>query len=110
MANLNLPEKAMRQQISAAIQVVIQTARLSDGTRKITQVAEITGMEGDIVTMQDIFTYERAGIAEGGKVIGQYVASGIRPKFTDRFKAYGISLPAGLFDNLVDTGAHRVRR
>jgi pilus assembly protein CpaF len=110
MANLNLPEKAMRQQISAAIQVVVQTARLSDGTRKIVQVAEITGMEGDIVTMQDIFTFDRVGIGEGGKVIGQFMATGIRPKFADRFKAYGISLPAGLFDNLVDTGAHRIRR
>ena len=110
MANLNLPEKAMRQQISAALQVVVQTARLSDGTRKITQISEITGMEGDIVTMQDIFTFDRIGIGDGGKVLGQFVASGIRPKFSDRFKAYGIGLPAGLFDNLVDTGAHRTRR
>jgi pilus assembly protein CpaF len=110
MANLNLPEKAMRQQIAAAIEVVIQTARLSDGTRKITQIAEITGMEGDVVTMQDIFTFERAGISEGGKVLGRYIATGIRPKFADRFKAYGISLPAGLFDNLTDTGSFRTRR
>jgi len=110
MANLNLPEKAMRQQIAAAIDVVIQTARLSDGTRKITQVAEITGMEGDVVTMQDIFSYERAGIGEGGKVLGRYVATGIRPRFADRFKAYGISLPAGLFDNLADSGTFRTRR
>jgi pilus assembly protein CpaF len=110
MANLNLPEKAMRQQIAAAIHVVAQTARLSDGTRKITQVAEITGMEGDVVTMQDIFTFERAGIGEGGKVVGRYVATGIRPRFADRFKAYGISLPAGLFDNIADPGTFRTRR
>jgi len=110
MANLNLPERAMRQQISSAIQVVIQTARLSDGTRKVVQIAEITGMEGEVVTMQDIFVFERAGIGEGGKVMGRYVATGIRPRFTDRFKAYGISLPAGLFDNLTDSGAFRLRR
>jgi pilus assembly protein CpaF len=110
MANLNLPEKAMRQQIAAAINVVIQTARLSDGTRKITQVAEITGMEGDVVTMQDIFTFERSGIGEGGKVLGRYMATGIRPKFADRFKAYGVSLPGGLFENVADSGTFRVRR
>ena len=110
MANLNLPEKAMRQQIASAINVVVQTARLSDGTRKIVQVAEITGMEGEVVTMQDIFTYERAGIGEGGKVLGRFVATGIRPRFADRFKAYGISLPAGLFENLADSGTFRTRR
>ncbi len=110
MASLNLPEKAMRQQVASAIQVVIQTARLSDGTRKITTIAEITGMEGDVVTMQDIFVYDRAGTAEGGKVLGRYAASGIRPRFTDRFKAWGISMPAGLFENVGDSLPLRARR
>jgi pilus assembly protein CpaF len=110
MASLNLPEKAMRQQVASAIQVVIQTARLSDGTRKITQIAEITGMEGEVVTMQDIFMYERSGTAEGGKVLGRYAASGIRPRFSDRFKSWGISLPAGIFETAGDALPLRARR
>jgi pilus assembly protein CpaF len=110
MANLNLPDKAMRQQISSAIHVVVQTSRLSDGTRKVVQIAEITGMEGDVVTMQDIFTFDRAGVGEGGKVLGRFVATGIRPKFVDRFRAYGISLPAGLFDTLGEALPLRARR
>jgi pilus assembly protein CpaF len=110
MASLNLPEKAMRQQTASAIQVVIQTARLSDGTRKVTQISEITGMEGDVVTMQDIFTFDRAGTAEGGKVMGRFAASGIRPRFTDRFRAWGISLPPGIFDSTGDALPLRARR
>ncbi len=110
MANLNLPDKAMRQQISSAIHVVVQTSRLSDGTRKVVQIAEITGMEGDVITMQDIFSFDRAGVGEGGKVLGRFVATGIRPKFVDRFRAYGISLPAGLFDTLGEALPLRARR
>jgi pilus assembly protein CpaF len=110
MASLNLPEKAMRQQTASAIQVVIQTARLSDGTRKVTQISEITGMEGDVVTMQDIFVFDRAGTAEGGKVMGRFAASGIRPRFSDRFRAWGISLPAGIFENSGDALPLRARR
>jgi len=110
MASLQLPEKAMRQQTASAIQVVIQTARLSDGTRKITQINEITGMEGDVVTMQDIFTFDRQGTAEGGKVLGRYAASGIRPRFSDKFKAWGISLPAGIFETSADALPLRARR
>ena len=110
MASLNLADKAMRQQIASAIHVVIQTARLSDGSRKVTQIGEITGMEGDVVTMQDIFTFERHGLGEGGKVVGQFRATGIRPKFVDKFKAFGISLPAGLFDSLTEPLPLRARR
>jgi len=105
MANLSLPERAMRQQISSAIQVVIQTARLSDGSRKITQIGEITGMEGDVISMQDIFVFEREGIGENGKVLGQFQATGIRPKLADRLKAYGISLPGSIFENMVEHAA-----
>ena len=100
MASLDLPEKAMRQQIASAIQVVIQAARLSDGTRKITSVSEIVGMEGDVITMQEIFTFERMGIDENDKVIGRFKATGIRPRFTERLKAYGIDLSHLLFSNL----------
>ena len=100
MASLDLPERAMRQQIASAIQVVIQMSRLGDGTRKILQISEIVGMEGDVITMQDIFVYERQGIGDGDKVLGQFKATGIRPKFADRLKAYGIDLGAMLFSNL----------
>jgi len=107
MANLNLPERAIRHQVASAIQVVIQVARLSDGTRKIAQISEITGMEGDVITMQEIFTFERTGIGEEGKVVGQFLATGIRPKFTDRLLAYGVGLPATLFDNVADNRGRR---
>jgi pilus assembly protein CpaF len=100
MASLDLPEKAMRQQIANAIQVVIQVTRLGDGTRKITNISEITGMEGDVITMQDIFVFDRQGVGEGGKVQGQFKATGIRPKFADRLRAYGIDMAAMLFSNL----------
>jgi pilus assembly protein CpaF len=99
MASLDLPDKAMRQQIASAIQVVIQVSRLSDGTRKVTQIAEISGMEGDVITMQDIYTFERQGIGEDDRVLGRFMATGIRPKFTERLKAYGVDLSALLFLN-----------
>ena len=98
MANLNLPESAIRRQISSAIDVVVQVSRLSDGTRKVVSVAEITGMEGNIVTMQDIFMYRRRGIRETGEVLGDYLATGVRPKFAERLLVTGIHLPASLFE------------
>jgi len=100
MAGLNLPTKGMRQQIASAIQVLIQVERLSDGQRKIVNIAEITGMEGDIITMQDVFVYEREGVDEAGNVIGSFKATGIRPRFTDRMLAYGVELPVSLFSNI----------
>jgi pilus assembly protein CpaF len=101
MANLELPERAMRQQIASAINVVIQMSRLSDGSRKIMQVSEIVGMEGDIITMQDIFVYEREGVADNDKVLGRFRATGIRPRFSDRLKSYGIDLSSLLFSNAI---------
>jgi pilus assembly protein CpaF len=100
MSSLDLPERAMRQQIASAVNVVIQVSRLGDGTRKILQISEIVGMEGDVITMQDIFMFERQGVGENDKVLGQFKATGIRPKFADRLKAYGIDLGAMLFSNL----------
>jgi pilus assembly protein CpaF len=100
MAGLNLPEKGMRQQIASAIQVVVHVGRLSDGQRKVMNIGEIVGMEGDIITMQDIFVYKREGLDEDGTVIGQFRATGVRPKFADRMKAYGIELPLALFSNI----------
>ncbi len=102
MANLELPERAMRQQIASAINLVIQVSRLSDGSRKLMQISEIVGMEGDIITMQDIFVYEREGVAENDKVLGRFKATGIRPRFSDRLKSYGIDLSSVLFSNLND--------
>ncbi|HEX8879711.1 MAG TPA: CpaF family protein [Candidatus Acidoferrum sp.] len=98
MASLNLPESAIRRQISSAIDVVVQVSRSSDGTRKVVCVAEITGMEGNIVTMQDIFMYRRRGIRENGEVLGDFVATGVRPKFAERLLVSGIHLPASLFE------------
>jgi pilus assembly protein CpaF len=97
MANVNLPDKAMRQQIAAAIQVVVQQARMSDGTRKVTSVSEITGMEGDVITMQEIFRFDKLGISQDGRVIGRFVATGVRPKVCDRLRTAGVQLPADLF-------------
>jgi pilus assembly protein CpaF len=99
MANLNIPEKAMRQQISSAIDVVIQASRLSDGSRKVMSISEIVGMEGEVITMQEIFSFEREGIDENGKVRGQFRPSGIRPHFATRLQAHGINLPATLFSD-----------
>jgi pilus assembly protein CpaF len=97
MASLDLPEKAMRQQVASAINIVIQMSRLTDGSRKITQISEIVGMEGDIITMQEIYVYEREGMGEGDKVLGNFKATGIRPRCTERLKAYGIDLGSMLF-------------
>src|SRR6266516_5860897 len=84
MASLNLPESAIRRQISSAIDVVVQVSRLSDGTRKVVSLAEITGMEGEVVTMQDIFVFRKRGIRENGEVIGEFMATGVRPKFAEK--------------------------
>ncbi|HSJ24320.1 MAG TPA: CpaF family protein [Longimicrobiales bacterium] len=97
MAGLNLPEKAMRQQVTSAIDVVIQLSRMTDGQRKVMTIAEIVGMEGDVISMQDIFVFEREGTDEEGNVIGEFRSTGIRPRFADRLKAYGIPLPASMF-------------
>ena len=99
MASLDLPEKAMRQQIASAINVIIQVARMSDGTRKVISISEIVGMEGDVITMQDIFVFERQGIDENEKVLGKYKSTGIRPRFAERLKQYGIDLSQLLFAN-----------
>jgi pilus assembly protein CpaF len=100
MAGLNLPEKGMRQQIASAIDVIIQVGRLTDGRRKIQSISEISGMEGDVITMQEIFMYDQEGIDDKGQVIGRFKATGIRPKFTEKLRAHGIELPVSLFSNL----------
>jgi pilus assembly protein CpaF len=99
MANLNLPEKAIRKQIASAITLVVQVARFHDGTRRLTHVAEITGMEDDVVSMQDVFVFEKQGVSADGRTVGNFTATGIRPKFADKLKASGISLPANFFES-----------
>ncbi len=99
MANLNIPERAMRHQIVAAIHAVVQVSRLSDGTRKVINISEVTGMEGEVICMQDIFVFERQGIDETGKVRGTFRASGIRPKFADRLATAGCRLRPALFES-----------
>jgi pilus assembly protein CpaF len=102
MGATNLPERAMRQQISSAIQLVVQQTRLSDGSRKITSVSEITGMEGDIITMQEIFVFEKMGVTQDGKVIGRFRATGVRPKCCERLKMSGIHVPADMFEGVTE--------
>ena len=93
MTGMRLSDRAMRQQIASAVNLVIQVARLTDGTRRITSIAEITGMEGDMIVMQEIFQFERTGVDATGKVIGRFRTTGIRPRFAERLKQYGMQLP-----------------
>src|SRR5213079_1845818 len=102
MGATNLPERAMRQQIAAAIQVVVQQTRLSDGTRNVTSISEITGMEGDVITMQEIFAFEKLGVTQEGKVVGRFRATGVRPKCCERLKACGIHLPPDMFEGVTE--------
>jgi pilus assembly protein CpaF len=98
MSNLNIPTVAIRRQIASALDLVVQVSRLSDGTRRVTNVSEITGMEKDIVTMQDIFVFQKRGIRESGEVLGDFAATGIRPKFSERLLVTGIQLPSSMFE------------
>ena len=99
MAGFELPAKAIREQVSSALNAIIQVARMSDGTRKIVKVTEVTGMEGDVVVMQDIFVFEKQGLDSEGRVIGQFRATGVRPKFLDTIHTAGIHLGAEIFAN-----------
>jgi pilus assembly protein CpaF len=98
MGNVNLHEKAIRKQISSAITLVLQVARFSDGSRRVTHITEITGMEVDIVSMQDVFLFEKQGLSPEGRVLGTFTATGIRPRFEEKLRSAGIALPANLFE------------
>jgi pilus assembly protein CpaF len=100
MANLNIPEKAIRQQIASAVNMVVQISRMADGTRKVTAVSELTGMEGEVITMQDIFLFERSGLGPDGKVRGRFRATGIRPKCAERLASSGVHLPMDMFEHV----------
>jgi pilus assembly protein CpaF len=98
MAGMDLPERAIREQVTSAIDIVIQLVRFSDGTRKVVKVSEITGMEGSTIVMHDVFVYEQRGIDKDGNVIGEFKATGVRPFFAERFKVYGYDIPEGTFE------------
>jgi pilus assembly protein CpaF len=97
MSGLNLPEKAIRQQSASAINIIVQISRLSDGTRKVMSISEITGMEGDVVTIQEVFAFKKSGIGENGNVLGEFLPSGIRPRCTEQLMTAGIQVPTSMF-------------
>jgi pilus assembly protein CpaF len=99
MAELNLPDRAIRHQIASAVSIVVQVARLSDGTRRVTQISEVTGVADDMVTMQDIFVFDRLGIGANGRVLGRFRATGVRPMFSERLEASGIQLSSSIFEH-----------
>src|SRR5450432_3969603 len=102
LANANMQLTSIRQQISSAVNLFVQTARLSDGSRRVTGITEVTGMEGEVVTLQDIFVFEKRGVSPEGKVLGRFAATGIRPKFYEKLLAAGIRLPPDIFDQVMD--------
>jgi pilus assembly protein CpaF len=99
MSALNLPEIATRRQIASALDVVVQISRMSDGTRKVTSISEITGVEGDVISMQEIFAFRKTGLAENGTVLGEFAATGIRPRLSERLAASGVNLPPSMFES-----------
>jgi pilus assembly protein CpaF len=99
MANLNIPEKAIRQHVSSALDLVVQVARLSSGVRRVVAISEITGMEQEVITMQDIFLFDLQGLTPEGRVTGRFRATGIRPKCADKLAAAGWPLPVAMFDH-----------
>lgn len=98
MAGMELPSRAIREQVASAIHIVVQIIRFPDGTRKLVKLSEITGMEGNTIVMQDVFVYNQRGIDKDGKVVGEFVATGIRPHFVERFRVAGLELPPGIFE------------
>jgi pilus assembly protein CpaF len=102
MANLNIPERAIRQQVAAAIHAVVQIARLSDGTRKVMTISEVTGMEGEVIMLQDVFVFERTGVDESGRVRGVFKATGAPPKFAERLAIAGCRLNPAMFETRLE--------
>ena len=101
MAGIEMPLKAVRSQISSAVNLIVQASRLQDGSRRMTSITEITGMEGDVISMQEIFRYERLGLEPSGKIIGRFNATGVRSHYSDRFKQWGFDLPASIYEPIV---------
>ena len=98
MAGMDLPQRAIREQIASAIDLVIQLVRFADGTRKIVKISEINGLEGDTIVMQDVFVFDQRGVDRDGRIVGEFRATGVRPQLAEKFKVYGIELPPGIFE------------
>ncbi len=101
MAGIEMPIKAVRAQIAAAVNLIVQASRLQDGSRRMVSITEITGMEGDVISMQEVFRYERLGMQPDGKIIGRFNATGVRSHYSDRFKQWGYDLPAGIYEPII---------
>jgi pilus assembly protein CpaF len=101
MSGIEMPLKAMRSQIASAVNLIVQASRLQDGTRRMTSVTEITGMEGEVISMQEVFRFERLGVEPSGKIIGRFNATGIRSSYSDRFRQWGFDLPASIYEPIV---------
>ncbi len=97
LAGYQIPEKALRHLISSSLDVIIQLARHSDGVRRVVSISKITGMEGEVISLQDIFVFDRRGVSESGQIMGQYVPTGIRPQFVNRAQTFGITIPPEYF-------------
>jgi pilus assembly protein CpaF len=102
MSDISLPDKAMRQQIASAINIVVQQARMGDGSRRVTSISEITGMEGDVITMQEIFKFEKTSTDENGRVRGRFMATGVRPQCCSKMQAAGIPIDGGMFEGIIE--------
>ena len=105
LANANMHLTAIRQQIASAVHILVQISRLSDGTRRVMNITEVTGMETDVVSLQDIFVFEKLGLSPEGRVVGRFAATGILPKFNEKLVAAGIRLPVELFDEVLEVGS-----
>jgi pilus assembly protein CpaF len=101
MAGIEMPLKAVRSQISSAVNLIVQASRLQDGSRRMTSITELTGMEGDVISMQEVFRYERLGVQPDGKIIGRFNATGVRSHYSERFKQWGFNLPPAIYEPIV---------
>jgi pilus assembly protein CpaF len=102
MSNANINMRSIRQQVASAIDLFVQISRMSDGSRRVTHMTECVGMEGELVTTQDLFVFEKTGLSKDGKVTGRFRGTGVRPKFSERLKAAGLDLPASLFQSSLE--------
>jgi pilus assembly protein CpaF len=98
MAGIEMPLKAVRSQIASAVNLIVQASRLQDGSRRMVSITEVTGMEGEVISMQEVFRYQRMGLAPDGKIIGHFTATGVRSHYAERFRQWGYDLPPTLFD------------
>jgi pilus assembly protein CpaF len=100
MAGIEMPLKAVRQQIASAVNLIVQASRLQDGSRRMVSITEVTGMEGEVISMQEVFRFQREGIAPDGKIVGRFVPTGVRSHFSERFRQWGYDLPASIYEPL----------